>query len=213
MKKLMFSILMILLFGCGGEKSDRDTDAVTPQPVIETRVGMTKIMPLEVGAMWVYQVSGYDTTLNQLRPFKVDTFHVIKDTLINNVKWYEINGLAGERALATNLGDGLYYAHFGFSPFLFIKYPLAVGDTFSSRIGQIQTVTQLAATGLEINTPAGNFYCHKYSQAAGPMKIITNYYLAPGVGLIKLEILDPAGKFPMAENKLIAIHREKNSRQ
>jgi len=207
MKRIVLSLIVITLIGCGGNKDESDSD--TSKSVIETRVGMTKILPLEVGTKWIYQVSGFDTTVNQLRPFKVDTFNVAGDTTINHVVWYEIYGLGGDHALATNLGDGLYYAHFGYQPFLFVKYPINVGDTFSSNIGQIHAITQLVADDIELHVPAGDFYCYKYAQAAGPQKVMTNYYFAPGVGLIKMEILDRTGKYPMAENKLIAIERAK----
>ena len=72
----------------------------------------------------------------------------------------------------------------------------------------IKAITTVAAIGLEVNCPAGTFFCHKYMQTVGPRKVTTNYYIAPGVGLIKMEILDRTGAYAIAENLLTEIKRE-----
>lgn len=204
MKKFLFLILVICLIGCGSE----DGDSEASKSVIETREGKAKIFPLEIGVSWIYEVKTLDTAVNALRVIRVDTLSIIDDTIIDGTKWYEIDGLAGEKAYGTNWQDGLYYARSGQKPFLFAKYPAEVGDTFTSTIGQIEAKSTVAATGLEIKVPAGTFYCHQYTQVVGPQKVTTNYYFAPGMGLIKMEVIDRRGKTPIIENRLIEIKRK-----
>ena len=206
MKKIIYTLLVLFLAGCGGEEGEPDAD--TRQGIIETRVGTGKIIPLAAGHKWIYEVRALDTTVNALRAFRVDTFHVVRDTIINNGQWFEIDGLGRDRGFGTNLPDGFWYARPGENPFLFAKYPAAVGDTFTSTIGEIEAKTTVAATDLKISTSAGDFYCYKYMQKIGPQEMTTNYYFAPGVGLIKMEIMDQFGKSPVAENRLIEIKRE-----
>jgi len=202
MKKLILTFLILGLIGCG-EKSETDTTEATTQ----TRVGKAEILPLEIGTSWIYEVSALDTTVNDLRVIKTDTFSIIRDTVISGSRWFEVNGLGGEMAYATNWKEGLYYARPGGEPFLWIKYPAEVGDTFTSMIGEIEANTVMAGTGLEMKVPAGDFFCHKYIQKVGPMEMTTNYYLAPGVGLVKLEIRNRTGTSSLFEYELIKIER------
>jgi hypothetical protein len=206
MKNIIYVLLVLFLAGCGGEENELNTD--TPEGVIETRVGTGKIIPLAAGHKWIYEVRALDTTVNALRAFRVDTFHVVRDTTINNGRWFEIDGLDRDRGLGTNLPDGFWYARAGENPFLFAKYPAAIGDTFTSKIGRVEAKTTVVATDLKITTAAGDFFCYKYVQKIGPMEMTTHYYFAPGVGLIKMEIMDQSGKSVMAENRLIEIKRE-----
>lgn len=206
MKKIVYALLMLFLAGCGGDKSEPDKD--TTEGIIETRVGTGKIIPLAAGHKWIYEVRALDTTVNALRAFRVDTFYVVRDTVINNGRWFEIDGLGRDRGLGTNLPNGFWYARPGENPFLFAKYPAAVGDTFTSTIGQVEAKTTVAATDQKISTAAGEFFCYKYVQKVGPQELTTNYYFAPGVGLIKMEIMDKPGKSVLAENRLIEIKRE-----
>jgi len=206
MKKYWIVLLAAIILGCGGGDEPADNDG--EQSVIPQREGRSKMIPFEVGARWIFETSGFDTTAQALKVFRVDTFSVVSDTMIDKARWYQIDGLGGEIAYATNWNDGLYYARSGEKPFLFAKNPAQVGDTFTSMIGEVEAHTRVAAIGEEVRVPAGTFYCHKYVQTVGPRKVVTNYYFAPGLGLVKMEVLNRAGTLPIYKNELIKIERE-----
>lgn len=206
MKKYILFVMVLALLGCGEKKSETDTPGNTN--LLEIREGAAKIFPLATNTEWIYNVSALDTTVNALRVIKVDTLRIVSDTLIEGVKWFKTMGLGLDNAYAINWNDGLYYAFAGDKPFLFAKYPADVGDTFASMIGQVEAKTIVAAVGLEVKVPAGSFFCHQYSQKIGGPGMTTNYYLAPGVGLIKMEILDRTGTKPIIENQLIEIRKK-----
>ncbi len=206
MKKFILSILVLALFGCG-EKKD-ESDAGSNENLLENREGMTLIFPLDLSTEWIYEVGALDTSTSSMRLIKVDTFSLVGDTTIDGVKWFKAKGLGLDDYYAVNWNDGLYYARTGGKPFLFAKYPADVGDTFTSQIGRVEAKTTVAAIGLEIKVPAGTFFCHQYSQTIGEQGMTTNYYLAPGVGLIKMDVLDRVGASPIIENRLIQIKRK-----
>lgn len=203
MKRLLFIVLIALTAGCSKD-SDKSKDDVEVPP-IEYRQGKAKIMPLAAGATWVYQIEALDTTQNILRPIKVDSFMILRDTLIQNVRWYEFDGLGPDRGFAINWDDGLWMVRPPDSPFIFVKYPAVIGDTFTSVIGKVETKNRVVATDLEVTVPAGVFHCYKYEQKVGPIPMTTNFYFAPGAGLIKMEIMDRNGARPMGQAYLVAM--------
>jgi hypothetical protein len=195
---LLTGIVILTLLGCSSKKeSEEPSIDISPGQ----RVGNI-IMPLEIGNMWVYNIYGLDTASNQLREILVDTLAVVHDTIINRERWFYIGGLQRTKGWVSNRKDGFWFALPGGLPFLFAKYPAQPGDTFSSLIGSTMTHTTLEGTGEEVKSPAGTYYCYKYVQKVVPSDIITNYYFAPGVGMVKMEIMDRSGQRPIAEDLL-----------
>ena len=211
-KALLTGIVILTLLGCSGkEESDEPKIDIGGTP----RIGNI-IMPLEVGNWWSYTIYGLDSARNMLRPILIDTLMVSSDTTINQERWFFMGGLQGTSGLVMNRRDGFWFAPAGAQPFLFAKYPAEVGDTFSSLIGDVPAHTTVEANGVEVKSPAGTYLCYKYVQKVEPSNAITNYYFAPGVGLVKMEIMDRAGQKPMAMNllaKLNLISRQEALRQ
>jgi hypothetical protein len=214
MKQLIILFVAVLAMGCGKGKEEAARDADTTRPAEQgtttTPAGGPAgvgdiIMPLQAGNQWVFQIIALDTTVNALRPFKVDTFSVIRDTFVGNTYWYEIDGLGPDRGFAVNWKDGLWFVRPPDEPFLLAKYPAVLGDEYVSFIGGIKATTKVVALDAKITVPAGTYFCYKYQQSVAPEPMITNYYFAPGVGLVKMEIMDKSGKSPMAENQLMKI--------
>ncbi len=197
------AIVILTLLGCSSKKESEEEPSIDITP--GQRVGNI-IMPLEIGNMWVYNIYGLDTANNQLRVIKVDTLSVVSDSIINRDRWYYIGGLQRTEGWVQNRKDGFWFALPGTQPFLFAKYPAQAGDTFTSLIGSSTARTTVAGTGVEVKSPAGTYYCYKYVQKVAPMDVITNYYFAPGVGLVKMEIMDRSGQQPMAMDMLTELN-------
>lgn len=198
---LLTGMMVLMLLGCSSKKE-------SDQPAIDIgakRIGNI-IMPLELGNWWSYNVYGLDTAQNTLRQMLLDTLMVISDTTVNQERWFHIGGLQGTEGWVINREDGFWFAPPGQKPFLFAKYPADVGDTFSSVIGNANAHTTVAGIGVEVKSPAGTYYCYKYSQKVEPSNAVTNYYFAPGVGLVKMEIMDRSGRQPMAMDQLAGLN-------
>ncbi len=199
---LLTGIVILTLLGCSSKKeSDEPSIDISPGQ----RVGNI-IMPLEVGNMWVYNVYGLDTAKNELRAILIDTLSVISDTLINRERWFYIGGLQRTEGWVMNRKDGFWFALPVGQPFLFAKYPAEPGDTFTSLIGASTAQTTVEGTGVEVKSPAGTYYCYKYVQKVMPLNAVTNYYFAPGVGLVKMEIMDRSGQQPIAMDMLAELN-------
>jgi len=203
-KAILAGMIVLVVAGCS-KKKESEEPSIDITPV--HRIGNI-IMPLEVGDMWVYDIYGLDTAKNQLRPMMVDTLSV--DTIYNRERWYHIGGLQGTEGSVINREDGFWFAFPGQPPFLFAKYPAELGDTFSGVIGNTTTLTTVEGTGVEVKTPAGTYFCYKYAQRVKPTNAITNYYFAPGVGLVKMEIMDRSGMHPVAVDVLRELNIEYN---
>lgn len=204
MRKLALAIMLTICLGCGDGNQERREESESAQDSILQMGRLADIiMPLAVGNMWVFQVNALDTSVNAMRRIGIDTFRVVRDTTIANSRWYELRGLQSD-GYAINWTNGCWFAVPGSDPFLFAKYPAAVGDTFTSVIGGVEARYQVVATGAEITVPAGRFFCYHYRQRIGPRGPTSNYYFAPGVGLVKLEIFDPGGR-KIAENLLLEV--------
>jgi hypothetical protein len=200
---LLTGVMVFILLGCSSKKeSDQSSIDIGAEA---KRIGNI-IMPLELGNWWSYNVYGLDTAQNTLRPILLDTLMVISDTTVNQERWFHIGGLQGTEGWVINREDGFWFAPPGQKPFLFAKYPAEVGDTFSSVIGSVNAHTTVEGIGVEVKSPAGTYYCYKYSQRVEPSNAITNYYFAPGVGLVKMEIMDRSGRQPMAMDQLAQLN-------
>lgn len=201
MKYWVLALAAFLLIGCS-EKEKSDDEFATPDFLAQKREGKTKLIPFDINIEWVYEMHALDTSTHSMRIFKIDTFKVISDTMIGGTSWYEIDGLGQDKGFMSNQNEGLYFAQYGSEPFLWAKYPAELGDTFTVTMGTFEARNQLTAVDLETIVPAGIFYCHKYQQKIGPKGITTNFYFAPGVGLIKMEILNVSGTEPVAYSAL-----------
>jgi len=86
MKRIIFFILITTIAFSACKNEDND-----PQPLPESSV--LKYFPLTVGNYWVYEQSLCDSTWIDCESKSIDTNFVTKDTLINDLKYYKIEGV------------------------------------------------------------------------------------------------------------------------
>jgi len=200
MGRLIAMILLAalaLMAGCS-----KDSDQKSAEVNVASNVAKP-LMPLEIGNYWVFQLSALDTTINMVRPAAVDTFKVVGDTLIDNEKWYFVTGLGPDRGIVCNRADGFWNLRPGTPPAMFAKYPAVVNEVFKDSIGTLELINQVASTNQEVIVPAGTYQCYKYHQTATGRDIATNYFFAPGKGLIKMEIATIKGNQPLVITELM----------
>ncbi len=184
-------VMLTLLVACGKD------DSTNPGPA-------TQIMPLKIGNTWSYSRATFDANGNTVA-FDTLTETIVRDTIINNERWYIALLTAGDSSrtdLMTNRADGLWGRRHD-EDFIAINYPMAVGDTFD----QGGLVMTLESDTSSTTVPAGDFTCYKY-HLYGYNIDIYNYY-SPGIGQIMLRIYDVETN-PYLENKaeLLSYHLE-----
>ncbi|MGB2868359.1 MAG: hypothetical protein WBD36_07910, partial [Bacteroidota bacterium] len=118
----------------------------------------------------------------------VDTtiFILVRDTMIQNEKWYFIGFNASATELLTNRSDGLWYMRTQLSqppPALFAKYPANVNDAW---VGPDSASAKVVAKDLSVSVPHGTHSCYHYTFADNPSQFVSMArYFLPGSGLIK----------------------------
>ncbi|MEE9442499.1 MAG: hypothetical protein V3V99_07510 [candidate division Zixibacteria bacterium] len=213
MYRLLFVVMIFILIGCGGEEQANRQEETIPKTNTEAQTDTEQetapplagvdLMPLEVGNSWVYELAAMDTLTGELTVNKIDTFRVERDTVIDGETFYFISGMGLRGTLATNRDDGFWIMGPMGQPIMLAKFPGVDGEDFSMTVGPSVITNRLDKAGLEIEVPAGKFYCYKYSQVMGPMRRTTYNYFAPGLGLVKMETLgSPTGK-PIMVGRLI----------
>ena len=171
MKKILAVLiagLLILSIACS-----EDDDS---EPVIR------EIMPLNIGNQWSYRSFVQDSLGNQSDTSLFDLI-IYNDTVIDNIHWYittdeypyKVGSLIGHN------DDGLWA--YGPPPYLIIKYPADIFDTWSAPGGAYEY--RLIAKGVILTVPAGTFSCYKYNSHPSVGEDSTLNYYAPGYGLVK----------------------------
>lgn len=213
MYRLLFIVMILLLVGCGSEETANRQEEPAPVAIAETETDTNQeappplagvdLMPLEIGNIWVYELSTIDTTTGELTVNKIDTFRVENDTAIGGETFYKISGMGPRGTLATNREDGFWINGPMGNPLMLAKFPGVEGDDFSMTVGPQLIQNTLVKTGLKIEVPAGEFYCYQYSQILGSIRRTTYNYFAPGVGLVKMETLGSPTSKPIMVGRLI----------
>ena len=174
MRKILALLLigsLLFSFGCSDDDSGTEYES-----------GIKIIMPLAIGNHWSYYNYILDT-LGNLHDTTLQDLNIYKDTVIESVHWYittdEYPYKVG--SLLANKDDGLWV--YGSTPYLIIKYPAEVYDTWSAPGGAY--TYSLLAKGVIIIVPEGTFSCYKYLSRASESEDSTLLYYAPGYGMIK----------------------------
>ena len=162
--------LLIISLGCSEDDSD------------EYDSGIKIIMPLTIGNQWTYHNFTQDT-LDVQRDTTLSDLNIYKDTIIESVHWYITTDNYPYKigSLITHKDDGLWV--YGLTPYLMIKYPADIFDTWSSPGGEYEY--KMVAKGVILTVPAGTFSCYKYRGRPNDTEDSTLLYYAPGYGLIK----------------------------
>jgi len=206
MKYFALLVAGMLLTGCGAKKDNPSPAVATTPPTqavesIDSALAGVDLTPFKIGNRWIYEISIMDTTTGRLVPDLLDTFTVSRDTTINGELWHMIDGMGPKGSLAINREGGQWIIAPDGKPYLIAKFPAAAGDEFSGMGGQV--INRLEKTGVEITVPGGTFYCYQYSQIFGPQRRLTYNYFAPGVGLVKMEIMGADRNTPVMVSRLM----------
>ena len=155
----------------------------------EATVQSGEIIPLKVGNTWTTKYTSYDSLGNTIRT-SLDSFKIVRDTLIENEKWFSPTSLISNTHYC-NRGDGYYtrYQEFGStdkSITLLWKYPAIISDSFYIP----DTYIFVVSTSDPIVVAAGNFVClqYKWKYTGWPYQKDVGYgqaWICPNVGIIK----------------------------
>ncbi len=169
-KNYFFALFLVgLLTGCKDNATEPNN---TPQ----------EIMPLKTGNIWTYK-----ETVTQIQDATTITTEetyiasISGITSVNAEDWFDVKNFLGkgDNALLQNKSDGVWFSA-GNTSGLFFKYPAEVNSTFTNQGGTFTLVSTSA------NVQSGNksYTCYQYSTVSQAGTEI-NYYVAPGVGLVK----------------------------
>ena len=150
------------------------------------------IIPLKVSNVWRTQSTFFDSLCNSLSS-RIDTFYVVRDTLIDNERWFTNSSLPHTSYHFTNRSDGHYHRYQDYSSptlsiFLMWKYPASMNDSFY--IPDTYSYTIVTSISDEVTVKAGSFNCYqyrwRYNNWPGPNEVYREQaWLSPNVGDIK----------------------------
>jgi hypothetical protein len=177
---IVLSLIVAVLTGCKKDDNPVNTDTVTGA-----------LMPLKIGNFWVFETTYYDTSGSIMG---VDTtgFMVVRDTTINNEKWYFIGFDSTAKEMISNRSNGLWYARLAsgtdsaIAPYLYAKYPASVNYSWllsdSSKVKVMSIDTSLALPTI----PDTNFRCYLYGHIEkGATRSLYFKFIAPGIGFVR----------------------------
>lgn len=165
---LSFLFLSSIFTGCNRQSTEGD------------------ILPLAIGNQWIYSTGITDGGIQ-----RYDTVTVVKDTMINNEKWFYLKHSAQQISwILLNKSDGLHiFDRDKGSSGLFLKYKSQKGDIFIS-LGDSVIVKD---DKTEVKTSAGTFTCFRYNGIRieyTEKKTDGGIYACPGVGVIRFKNTD-----------------------
>jgi len=188
---LSFSILSIV--GCNKQNS-----TFTSPP---TQAG--SIIPLAVGNTWLMADTSWDQNGAAFN-VQVDTFRVVRDTLIAGEKAYIMHWRRIEYVVV-NRSDGCYQGLGGLRGPVTLQYrfPGNVGDSIHASIYYNATM-KLVSVDSTVISPAGSFHCYVYRtlEFQSPYLFIFNDILDPNLGWIGSDMyrnFSPSAPLRLAE--------------
>jgi hypothetical protein len=182
--KNIFTLLVVLILfqfvSC--KKSDNPSSQI-----------FGNLISLKIGDSWTMSDTLFDENGNILNVTK-ETNQITKDTLIQNEQWYYF-----DNTWAAYKTDGLWM-YLGNTPYLFFKYPVNAGDTYSLD-SEYVTVIYINKT---ITVPEGTFntYCYRFVKSNGEY---TDEYMSAYVGYVLLEyyVKNQLGSLYLYEKKVL----------
>jgi hypothetical protein len=183
MKTLCAILLLVALFVHTGCKKDEN-------PVSEGGTNPTVLTPLKIGNQWTYAHVSLDS-LGNVQHSDTSTLRIVRDTSIQNEKWYFIGRDSTAKELLTNRSDGLWYMRLNPSgtisqaAVLFAKYPANVNDTW---LGPDSTTAKLFARDVSVSVPQGTYACFQFTYADKNTQFVSQVkYYPVGIGFVKDE--------------------------
>ena len=167
---ILCAFVFITFFGC---KKD---NPITAQ-------GPTYIYPLEIGNLWNFTITDYDSLSNVISSYGHQA-EIVKDTMIGNERWFQSDVCA---LPITNRNDGFYVTLRGAGsaliPELYLPFPATLGQLSQSAwsIKVISTDTIITANNKE-------YHCYGYVvKGISDEEYNNTLFVAPGIGPIQQE--------------------------
>lgn len=142
---------------------------------------MGTIMPLAIGNKWEFWVAVYDTVSGDSAT-SLEFMEIVRDTLIATEQWYIDNA----NRIYKNKDDGLWSISSGGQPYLFLKFPATMGDSYFGNPDLVETI-RVESTGVLIAVPHGNHVCYYYLGTVSDPTFKYKYYYNPNFGPISIE--------------------------
>jgi hypothetical protein len=163
-------------------------DNINKIPVINDSLNKNGIKPLAKGMKWIYQFTEYDS-LSTIVDSYIIIDSVLKDTIIDKVRWYKTTQYPAY--WQGNLNDGLrfreYPQNLPIYEWLEAKYPGSIGFTWQANSSQ----RTIVSTDTSITVPAGQYICYYYSDIGFSQTNgwqYSNLFFSRLTGMIKLEL-------------------------
>ena len=153
-----------------------------------------EFIPMAVGNQWIYLDELVDSTGNPIIT-QYDTVRILRDTTINNNRWFYFNRWGHLR----NSPEGVWQ----YLPYPFRAYPTSVGDSVLQANGI--TYRKLTSSNAMVSVPKGAFECLEISERNPDYynALLTKTFLRPGVGVIKRFIYSVSGPNPIEVIQLV----------
>ena len=136
--KYVLTGMLILILWLGGLECRNDANlVVSPDSIRDNSVGL---VPFKVGNKWIFQFYYYDTSGAVITTF-LDSFAIVKDTVIGKERWYKIPGFKpadiDHLDWYTNRPDGIWVRRRYYDSsitYLTFKFPTIAGDAWGNSI-------------------------------------------------------------------------------
>lgn len=185
-----FIVLLLIIVSCNKQN---DNPVVVDNPNILPPQNV--LIPLKVGNSWTTKYEGIDTN-GVVTESRIDTLVIRKDTVINNLVWYQ----SGENGINRNDTDGYYMYDANIKSVRIFHYPAEVNDSTNLK-GSTQYCKLISKNDtIEVNGKRYSTYKYKvyYVPQPNSYSIVELYfYFTPNIGLIKTENIAyyvPSGK-------------------
>ncbi|MCK5125220.1 MAG: hypothetical protein KAR42_03100 [candidate division Zixibacteria bacterium] len=205
MKTLFTLCITIFLIGCAPDNSENNnqlpqpgsTNAISTSDAsgnssesITGKMADADIIPLNLGNLWTYQMFQIDTTNGKMNPTQKITYAIHRDTVMDNEVWYLIEGMGPNGTWGINRDDGFWIIGPTGQPILLAKFPGQIGDEYSKITGAAIIINRIESTGESVTVPSGSYFCYKYAQEFGGKSRTSYAYYSPGVGMVRLEVMN-----------------------
>jgi len=139
------------------------------------------IMPLAVGNRWEYQVINYTNPV--VPDTSYDTILVVGDTAIDSEQWFILD----DGVVMTNRNDGLWRMSNTGTPYLWLRFPGIVGQTYDADPTRGESVEIKSVSQLTSGPPLPRlFYCYVYESSYTDPNTLDIYHFEPRTGPIIL---------------------------
>lgn len=140
-----------------------------------------EIMPLAIGNWWAFQIIDFRNPV--VPDTSYDTIRVVSDTSIQGEQWYILD----DSSLLTNRDHGLWRMAETGTPYLWLKFPGVIGQTYNADPVSGQSV-EITDTARFIAIPTlPFFYCYGYLMTYADTSLGDRLYFAPRFGPVKLQ--------------------------